>query len=113
MTSRGYTLFDTALGSCAIAWGDAGIIGIQLPYATVAAARARMARRHPDLAEGFPPGDVQQAIDAIAELLAGEPRDLDDVALDMDAVPAFERRVYEAARTIPPGRTVTYGELAA
>ena len=31
----------------------------------------------------------------------------------MDEVPAFHRRVYEIARTIAPGQTRTYGELAA
>ncbi len=30
----------------------------------------------------------------------------------MDAVPPFDRSVYAAARAIPPGDTVTYGELA-
>ena len=32
--------------------------------------------------------------------------------LDMASVPAFDRRVYEVARTIPPGSTLTYGEIA-
>ncbi|TJW98939.1 cysteine methyltransferase, partial [Neisseria gonorrhoeae] len=27
----GYTIFDTALGRCGIAWSDAGITGVQLP----------------------------------------------------------------------------------
>jgi methylated-DNA-[protein]-cysteine S-methyltransferase len=31
----------------------------------------------------------------------------------MGRVPAFHRRVYEFARTIAPGRTMTYGEIAA
>src|SRR5439155_16025712 len=35
------------------------------------------------------------------------------VALDMERLPAFHRRVYEIARTIPPGETLSYGELAA
>jgi methylated-DNA-[protein]-cysteine S-methyltransferase len=30
----------------------------------------------------------------------------------MTAIPAFNRRVYEAARRIPPGQTQTYGEIA-
>jgi methylated-DNA-[protein]-cysteine S-methyltransferase len=30
----------------------------------------------------------------------------------MTSIPEFDRRVYELARTIPPGRTVTYGEIA-
>src|SRR5262249_61450420 len=35
------------------------------------------------------------------------------VRLDRTGVPAFRRRVYEAARTIPPGQTLSYGEVAA
>jgi methylated-DNA-[protein]-cysteine S-methyltransferase len=31
----------------------------------------------------------------------------------MDRVPPFHRRVYEVARTIPPGATLSYGDLAA
>ena len=32
--------------------------------------------------------------------------------LDLDAAPDFHRKVYEVARTIPPGQTMTYGEIA-
>jgi methylated-DNA-[protein]-cysteine S-methyltransferase len=32
--------------------------------------------------------------------------------LDLGACTPFERRVYAAARRIPPGRTTTYGSLA-
>ena len=45
-------------------------------------------------------------------LLRGERIGLDDVALDMEDVLEFHRRVFELARTIPAGRTSTYGELA-
>src|SRR5262249_49321299 len=38
--------------------------------------------------------------------------DLSWVALDMDGVPAFDRRVYEIARAIPAGATRTYGQIA-
>ncbi|MGH6794019.1 MAG: methylated-DNA--[protein]-cysteine S-methyltransferase, partial [Methylocella sp.] len=39
--------------------------------------------------------------------------ELSSVLLDMDLVPPFHRRVYEAARSIPRGGTMTYGALAA
>jgi methylated-DNA-[protein]-cysteine S-methyltransferase len=35
------------------------------------------------------------------------------VLLDMEGISAFHQRVYVRARAIPPGRTITYGELAA
>ena len=45
-------------------------------------------------------------------LLAGEKRDLTSVALDMADVPDFNRKVYDIARAIAPGETLTYGEIA-
>jgi methylated-DNA-[protein]-cysteine S-methyltransferase len=54
-----------------------------------------------------------RAIDGIVALLGGEPADLTAVPLDMERLPAFQRAVYEIARTIPPGDTLTYGEIAA
>jgi 6-O-methylguanine DNA methyltransferase-like protein len=55
---------------------------------------------------------MQRALDGIVALLRGEPSDLTAVALDMGRVPAFHRRVYEVARTIPSGATFTCGEIA-
>jgi methylated-DNA-[protein]-cysteine S-methyltransferase len=44
--------------------------------------------------------------------LRGEPSDLSDVTIDVDKVPEFNRKVYDIARSIPPGATLTYGEIA-
>jgi methylated-DNA-[protein]-cysteine S-methyltransferase len=84
-----------------------------LPEVDVAATRARMARRHPQAAESEPPAAVLSVIERVRGLPAGERDDLADVAIDLDGLPAFHRRVYEIARAIPPGATLTYGELAA
>jgi len=59
-----------------------------------------------------PTPDVRHAIDGIAALLRGEKRDLRDVVIDDSEIPPFNKRVYAIARTIPPGRTMTYGEIA-
>ena len=112
MTTSGFALFDTAIGRCAIAWGDRGVAGVQLPEAGEVETRARMLHRFPAAGEAAPPAEVQQAIDRMAALLRGEASDLSTVALDMDGVPEFHRRVYEAARTIPPGKTLSYGDIA-
>jgi methylated-DNA-[protein]-cysteine S-methyltransferase len=113
MTSPGFALFDTAIGRCGIAWGANGICGVHLPEATPSATRRRMRLRHPNLSESAPPAPVQRAIDRIVTLMRGEVSDLGQIALDMTLVPAFHRRVYELARTIPAGRTLSYGEVAA
>jgi methylated-DNA-[protein]-cysteine S-methyltransferase len=108
-----YALFDTAIGACGIAWGERGVIGLWLPDADRAALRRRIARRLPRAGEARPDDEVRGAIAAIADLFAGGRPDFSGVRLDMDGVPDFDRRVYEAARRVPPGETVTYGELAA
>jgi methylated-DNA-[protein]-cysteine S-methyltransferase len=112
MMEQGFTLFDTDIGPCGIAWGERGVIAVQLPEADAARTRARLARRCPDAREAAPPPRVQAAIEGIVALLRGEARDLSSVALDMERVEEFDRRVYEIARGIPAGATLSYGEIA-
>ncbi|HSW06415.1 methylated-DNA--[protein]-cysteine S-methyltransferase [Aquabacterium sp.] len=112
MQTLGWTLFDTAIGACAVAWGEGGITGAQLPQVHATGTRSRMRHRFPGVAEGSPPPEVAALIDAVQALLRGEPRDLSATRLDFDGVPAFHRRVYELALTIPPGRVLSYGEIA-
>jgi methylated-DNA-[protein]-cysteine S-methyltransferase len=108
----GFAIFETPIGACGIAWGPRGITGLQLPETTAQGTRARMRRRWPGATEQPPPASVQGAIDRVLALLAGQAVDLGDIALDLDATPDFHRRVYEVARTLPPGQTMTYGEIA-
>ena len=111
--SARFAIFDTAIGRCGIAWSERGVSGVQLPEAREAETRARLGKRFPGVREAPPPPDVRRAVDGIVALLAGEPSDLSAVALDMEDVPLFHRRVYELARTIPPGATLSYGDIAA
>jgi methylated-DNA-[protein]-cysteine S-methyltransferase len=112
MTTDSVTLFETAIGWCGIVWAEHGIVGVQMPEADQGKTRARLRRRFPEARDAAPSAEVQRAIDGITALLRGEARDLSGVALDMARVPAFNRRVYEVARTIPPGATLSYGEIA-
>jgi methylated-DNA-[protein]-cysteine S-methyltransferase len=112
MMELGYALFDTAVGRCGIAWGGQGIVAVQLPESHELRTRARLLKRRPDAREASPPSDVQRAIDGIVALLRGEATDFSSVALVMDGIGTFERSVYEVARTIGPGATMTYGEIA-
>ena len=107
-----YTLFDTAIGTCGIVWNERGLIGVHLPDTTHARTRASVTHRFAGAEPADPPPDVQHAIDGIVALLRGEKRDLREIALDYGRVPEFNRRVYELARTIGPGATLTYGEIA-
>jgi methylated-DNA-[protein]-cysteine S-methyltransferase len=112
MTGQHFTLFDTVIGHCGIAWGAHGVIAVQLPMSSEDKTRGRIRQRYGDIAESQPSTEVQSAIDGIVELLAGKPNDLSGVVLDLDGVPEFNRGVYDIARTIPPGKTLTYGDIA-
>jgi methylated-DNA-[protein]-cysteine S-methyltransferase len=112
MSALGFTFFETAIGSCGIAWGGRGICGVQLPEASDRAIRARMRQRFPGVPERVPPPHAQHAIAAIVSLLSGEDADLSPIPLDMSDVPPFHQRVYDMARTILPGSTLSYGDVA-
>lgn len=112
MSTQGFTLFDTAIGRCGIAWGPRGIVGVQLPEVTTTATRSRMARRFPEAALAPPPREVRGIIAGIVALLSGEKPDLASAPLDMHDVPDFDRVVYDVTRRIEPGFTLTYGEVA-
>ncbi len=107
-----YALFDTAIGRCAIAWSARGVVGVQLPEADEAKARSRVLQRFPGAWQAVPPPEMACVRDALAGLLRSLPSDLSFVRLDMDALPPFHRRIYEAARAIPWGVSTTYGDLA-
>jgi methylated-DNA-[protein]-cysteine S-methyltransferase len=110
--SKHFTLFDTPIGRCGIAWAEGGVVGLWLPEADDAKARARLRRRHPNAVEAEPPPEVSDAIARIVALLSGARADLAPIALDMTRVPDFAKRVYAVARKIPPGETLTYGAIA-
>ena len=107
-----YTLFETSLGCAGIAWADKGLVGVYLPEADRETVRRGFLRRYPDAVEAQPTPMAEAAIAGIRELLAGEPNPLLDVPIDIARVPEFNARVYEIARAIPPGETLTYGEIA-
>ena len=60
----------------------------------------------------MPDAEARRAIDGIVALLAGEKRDLTDITIDDAGQTDFNKRVYAVARKIPPGQTMTYGEIA-
>ena len=108
----GLCVFETAIGTCGLAWGANGIVGCQLPEDSASATRTRLQQRFPQAREAAPPPEVQGACAGIVALLRGEAVSFEDVKLDMNGVPALHRRVYAITRAIPPGATRTYGEIA-
>jgi len=105
-------IFETAIGWAGLAWSGQGLVGAHLPERDATVVRAAFSRRFPGVTDGTPPPAVQQTIAGMAALLRGEPADLTAAALDFSRVPNFHAKVYELARQIPPGQTLTYGEIA-
>ena len=107
-----FTLFDSAVGCCAIVWNERGVAGVRFLEGDERATRDRIARRFPTACEATPPKEILRAIDGVVALLGGEPTDLSGVEIDTTGMPDFNRQVYEIARTFPAGSTLTYGEIA-
>ena len=107
-----YCLFDTALGTVGVAWSERGLTRLQLPESTRAATERRLRGRSADASAGEPPPRVGQAMRAVERYLAGKRVDFSKVDLDLAGVGDFHRQIYEAARGVGWGETVTYGELA-
>ena len=119
MTPIAYTLFDTELGGCGIAWKESVrsneallVIGFQLPEATVQLTEARIAERWTASRTDNIPPQISEIIKRVQLHFKGKAQDFRDIELDLDGTGQFAQQVYHAARAIPSGRTMTYGQLA-
>jgi methylated-DNA-[protein]-cysteine S-methyltransferase len=107
-----YALFETSIGWAGLAWSDQGLVGVHLPEPNAERTRRGLRKRFPDAVEHEPSDAVQRTMAAVRGLLRGEKADLSDTPLEIGRVPEFNARVYEIARAIAPGQTLTYGEIA-
>lgn len=112
MSDVHYATFDTALGTCAIAWSEAGVVRVALPEATPKATETRIVREVNAKQASRVPAFARTAMKRITRHLAGTVEDFRETPLDWSRVPPFHRDVYEALRHVPSGRTCSYGDLA-
>ena len=106
-----FAILQAGPGSFGAAWTEAGIVGTWMHDQTDERTRRQIMRAFPSAEESVPSPAVAAAMADVAALLQGEPRVI-TAELDMRAIPDFDRRVYDLARTIPPGETMTYGAVA-
>jgi methylated-DNA-[protein]-cysteine S-methyltransferase len=109
-SDESYCLFETAIGTCGIAWRDAGLTRLQLPEATPAATARRVSRG--GLREAEPPAWVAEAIAALRSYFEGRPVPLEAIPVDLGGIGDFERDIYRATRALGRGETASYGEVA-
>jgi methylated-DNA-[protein]-cysteine S-methyltransferase len=107
-----YMIFETAGGSCGIAWNSAGITRFQLPAANAAATQRNLLRRLQDAVPCTPTPEVREAIAAVKLYFEGETVDFSYLRLDLDGQPEFFQQIYAVLRRVTWGRTTTYGSLA-
>jgi methylated-DNA-[protein]-cysteine S-methyltransferase len=107
-----FALFDTTFGACAIAWCETGVTAIQLPEASRTATAGRIKRSGARAASEAPPSEIADVIAGLRRYFDGDEVDFSGVGLDLGGVSDPFRRIYDEARRIRWGETVTYGVLA-
>ena len=106
ISALSYDLFRTPWGWVGVAFTPRGLRRLVLPRPDRAAVAGEL---------GILPGDVLTPWESLRSRLrsffkgrGGCP----NVPVDLAGAAGFTRRVLNAARAIPPGTTITYGELA-
>ncbi|CDO32698.1 cysteine methyltransferase [Mycobacterium vulneris] len=101
MTTLQYRTMDSPVGLLTLAGRDGKLMHLRMVDQTYEPSR-----------DGWEPDDgaFADAVDQLSAYFAGERTEFD---LELDMVGTqFQRRVWDALRTIPYGETCTYGEIA-
>src|SRR4051794_3943007 len=111
-----WTLFETAIGPCGLAWSDAGVRWFQLPEATRARTKERLLAKAEHAGARSTPATTPDWVTDVIELacahLEGRPQDFTRVPLDLGSLAPFTAKVYLSLQAVPAGSTVSYGDLA-
>lgn len=106
-----YHLFETSVGPCGIAWGEEGLIAVQLPESDPAATEQRL-RSKGAQAECSPSGELAACVAGLQAYFEGKIVEFGSIPLDWQRISRSDRAIYRLLRKVPFGRVVTYGELA-
>jgi methylated-DNA-[protein]-cysteine S-methyltransferase len=104
-----YAEIDSPLGRICVMVGPDGLCALDYTD-RLEEVRAQLERRFGPV-ELEPHPDPEGVIDRLRRYLAGEIRALEDIRIDPGGTP-FQQRVWAALRSIPAGRTWSYGQLA-
>jgi methylated-DNA-[protein]-cysteine S-methyltransferase len=105
---RFYAAWPTAWGPVGGVWGEKGLRRLILPFYGMQDLRELLAWEHAAAAEDAAP--FQALIDCSQRYFNGEAADFTPVEVELPS--SLSGKVYRAARQIPPGRTLAYGQLA-
>jgi methylated-DNA-[protein]-cysteine S-methyltransferase len=104
-------VFPTDLGWMALV--TAGDTVRQLTFGHPSAAAARKALGPGTLRDATPGRRGAALVRRLQAYASGKPEDFHDVPIDPGSVSDFRRRILNACRKIPVGKTLSYAELAA
>ncbi|MGE0282433.1 MAG: methylated-DNA--[protein]-cysteine S-methyltransferase [Rhizobiaceae bacterium] len=115
--THSHHLFETALGWVGIAWSDQGITRLLTPQRERQDCERRLMRLAGSETVAVDtaslPKDVADAVALLTRYAAGETIDFSPVNVDLEGIEQFRLDIYDAARKLKFGETVTYGQLAA
>ncbi len=109
-----FTLFDTSIGTCGMAWSKEAVVRVQLPEHSSQATLRKLASyfHGAKVVDTQAQGVAAKAIKMIQLDLNGTPQSLDKIPIDITNCPKFHQKVYQALRMVPRGKVVSYAELA-
>lgn len=107
-----WTTFSTSLGVCGVSWTLPGTNSFFLPEATRAAIETSLTDITGYTKTSSPPAWVKELIRKVKAHTKGHAQDFSEVPLSFSGVSEFMLSVFQAAREIPSGTVMTYGELA-
>jgi methylated-DNA-[protein]-cysteine S-methyltransferase len=109
----GWTTFSTSLGICGMSWKAQEVTSFFLPEASKKSVAKRLKRMAGNARATAPSRWVRELIQKAKAHMEGHLQDFSSVSLHFYETSEFMRLVYQAAQKIPPGKVMTYGELAA
>ena len=104
------------LGTWVVAGWDGGLLvratrrGVR-EIKFITAAEVRKHQKHEPARDAI--AWMPELLEALEDYLGGKRVSFDDYPIDLSGQPPFRRRVQEACRKIPYGKTLTYSQLAA
>jgi methylated-DNA-[protein]-cysteine S-methyltransferase len=107
-----FLVFETAFGSCGIAWSPIGLTRLQLPEATPDETERRLAGPGRRAWEGQLSPTIAAVVRELRDYFGGTATDFAGVELDLGDRPPFQLALYARTRRIPWGETTSYGALA-
>ncbi len=104
------TTFASPVGDLRLVFRGEVLCGLEFPPRRDAMIRM-LRQRFGDDVELVPLPKPNGALKLLARYFEGELSAIDAIEVDLGGTP-FQRRVWEELRRIPPGKPITYGELA-